>query len=140
MSFKKHLSTIKNAFLYFNIHTYTFQIHTKIHILIYILIPSRYIPSRYLPDTYQCLPKSLHTFDIYYNTIIILQYPSIYIHIRWNCLQIFIFRTFLSCHYTISPKLSWRLIILPRCHALAMTSLLESKNQEYSMNPIHLIG
>jgi hypothetical protein len=31
------------------------------------------------------LPKTLHTFDIYYNINTILQYPSIYIHIRWNC-------------------------------------------------------
>jgi hypothetical protein len=42
----------------------------------------------------------------------------------------------LSLHY--SPKLSWHLIILPRCYALAMTFLSESKNQAYSTNFIHL--
>jgi hypothetical protein len=112
---------LKYIYLPLRIHSY---------ILIYILLPSKYIT---MPS------KSLHTFDLYHNTIIKLQYPSIYIHICWNCLQIFLFCTFLFCHYTISPKLSWRLIILPRCHALGMTSLLESKNQAYSTNPIHLI-
>jgi hypothetical protein len=33
-----------------------------------------------------------------YNTITILQYPSIYIHIRWNCHESSLFHTFLSCH------------------------------------------
>jgi hypothetical protein len=38
---------------------------------------------------------------------------------------------------TLFSKLSWHLIILI---ALAMTCLLDSKNEAYSMNPIKLIG
>jgi hypothetical protein len=109
------------------------EFHTSYWLIKY-LNPKLYIciPSKYILIPFKSLTNS-------YNTITILQYTSIYIHIRWNYLKTSLFRTFLSCYHTISPKLSWRLIILPRCHALAMTSLLESKNQTYSKNPIHLI-
>jgi hypothetical protein len=89
----------------------------KIHcyVLIYIRIPSKYI----------VVIKTLHTFDIYYNTITILQYTSIYVHIRWNCLKTSLFHIFSSCYYTNFSKLSWRLIIPPRCRWHAMKFLLE---------------
>ena len=38
VSFKIHLSTIKNSFLCFNIHTYTFQIHYSTYQKPYILM------------------------------------------------------------------------------------------------------
>jgi hypothetical protein len=112
VSFKIHLFITKKTSLCFNIHTYTFQIHNSTFQKSYILL------------TY----------------ITTLQYTSIYIHIRWNCLKTSLFCILLSCYYTNFPKLSWRLIIPPRCRWHAMTFLLESKNQAYSTNPIHLIG
>jgi hypothetical protein len=88
----------------------------KIHyyVLIYILIPSKYIivPSKKL--TY-----FLHILQYHY-------YTPISFHIRWNYHKTYLFRMFiLSLNYFL--KLSWRLIILPKCRTLAMTYLLESK-------------
>jgi hypothetical protein len=116
VSFKIHLFITKNTLLCFNIHTYTFQIHNSTFQKPYILLTYITIP----------LPYSN-----------ILLYTSIYI---WNCLKTSLFRIFLSCYYTNFPKLLWCLIIPPRCRWHAMTFLLESKNQAYSTNPIHLIG
>jgi hypothetical protein len=112
----------KNTLLCFNIHMYIFQIHNstfqKTYILLtYITIPLLY--SNILPYT-----------SIYIETILKPPYSAFFS----------LFCIFLSCYYTNFPKLSWRLIIPPRCRWLAMTSLLESKNQAYSTNSIHLIG
>jgi hypothetical protein len=73
---------------------------------------------------------------MYYNTITILQYPSIYVETVPKPLYSAPF--FLSLHYI--SKLSWQVINLPKCHALAMTCLQKSKNEAYSMNPMNLIG
>jgi hypothetical protein len=89
VSFKIHLSTIKNTFLCFNIHTYTFQIYYSIFQKPYILL------------TYITIPF------LYSN---ILPYTSIYIETV---------RTSLSCHYPIfqivmAPHNSTK--ILCTCH------------------------
>jgi hypothetical protein len=82
-----------------------FDLPLKIHsyVLVYICIPSKYIT---LPF------KTIHTFDIYYNTITTLQYPSIYVETVMRPLYFAplcrvtntIFKTVLAPHY--STKMS----------------------------------
>jgi hypothetical protein len=100
------------------------------YILIYIKLPSKYIT---------LLPKTLHTSDTYYNTITIFQYPSIYFHVCWNCLETSLFRTSLSYHYPIFQNCLGASLFSQNVVALAITYLLESKNEVYSMNPIILL-
>jgi hypothetical protein len=112
MSFKIHLSTIKNTFLCFNIHTYTFQ------------IPCNTFKNPYILLTYI-------TILLLYSNIHILPYT---LKLSWNLSIPYFF--VLLLHYF--SKLSWCLIILPKCHALAMTCLLESINEAYSVHSINL--
>jgi hypothetical protein len=87
------------------------------------------------PSKYIAIP-SLHTFGKHYNTIDILQYAFMYVETVLKPLYF----TPLCLVTKYFSKLTWRLIILPKCLALTMTCILESKNEAYSMNPINLIG
>jgi hypothetical protein len=71
VSFKIHLFTIKNTFLYFNTHWNTFQIHCNTFI------------------THLSCTLNHHC------------YTLICFHIHWKCLETYLFCTSLSCHYTI---------------------------------------
>jgi hypothetical protein len=110
VSFKIHIYTIKNTFLYFNIYYNTFQIHCNTFI------------------TYLWYTLGYH------------YYTSICFHIHWNCLETSQSWTFLSCHYNIFQNCHGASLFYQNVVALAMTCLLQSKNEAYSMKPINLIG
>jgi hypothetical protein len=109
----------------------------KIHsyVLIYIHIPFKYItiPSKYIIEPSKNLTHFWHILQYHYYTLI-------FFHIPWNCSKTSLFRTSLSSHYIIFHNYHGASLFYENVIALAMTCLLESKNEAFSMNPINLIG
>jgi hypothetical protein len=109
---------IEERFKYFGVFKIHLSLKTHSYVLIYIHIPSKYL-------TY---------FYIYYNTITILQYPSLYVEIDLKplyseplCLvTTLFFKTVVTPHY--STKMSYT------CHDM----FIGIPNEAYSTNPINL--
>jgi hypothetical protein len=123
-----HWKYIQIVWCFFKYIYLALRIHS--YVLIYILIPFKYttIPSKNLIYFW-------HILQYHYYTPISFHIHPYTLKLSWNLSIPHLF--VLSLHYFF--KLSWRLIILPKCCTLAMTCLLESKNEAYSMNPINVI-
>jgi hypothetical protein len=108
-----------NTFKYIQVHSNTFK-YIEIHYK-YIEIHHNYIMNtfKYIQIYYKCI--KLH--HIYVETMLKPLYSAL-----------------LCLVTTLFFKTVPRLIILPKYRALAMTCLLKSKNEAFSMNLINLIG
>ena len=126
--FKRHLSTIKNIFLYFNTHMYIFQIHYNTFLKPYTLLTYTTIPLLYsniLPYTsnsgshasYQLNCKIILSYYRFLSWLCIhppKYHASVYnrwtLKLSWNLSILHLFVLSLQCF----SKFSWRLTILPK--------------------------